>query len=90
MRKITAIISFLSSLGWFCFLIIMVIRQPLTSFEDYGIFIFLLLFITSNLVYIKLTEFGNSNSGEIDKIKYENEILKFKIEQKNLKKQLQD
>ncbi len=91
MKKATGIISFITTIGWLCFLIYNLIKEPFPA--DYGS-IFAICSMTclviSTLVYIMLTNFGSFNTKETDRIISENKILKLQIEQKELKKKLEN
>ena len=83
---ITGVISFICALGWLCFTVYMV-REKKDDLLVYGT---LFCFVLSTIVYVILTKFGITNSKEIDKIMSENQVLKLQIEQKELKKKLEE
>lgn len=88
-EKITAIISFLAGIGWGLFGLYGVIKNEVEI--DGEIFIiFLALFIStiSVILYVVWTKFGKTTNSELDKINYENKLLKSQIEQKELRKKL--
>lgn len=49
-----------------------------------------MILITSTLLYIVWTKFGKMTMTELEKIEYENQLLRKKVEQKELKKRLDE
>ena len=91
-KKITGILSFISAVCWLVFILVMEIKDPITDITIKTVitFVSILILLISTLLYVKWTNFGNINSKEIERIEYENQLLKKKIEQKELKKALGD
>lgn len=87
--KISGILSFVGGIGW-------VIVGWFLMFENdfkgepalYSSFI--IISATSSVLYVIWTNFGDNKLSELQKIDYENQILKKQIEQKELKEKLDD
>ena len=91
MKRIIGIISLITATGWLCYLIYLLIKEPFPSnFGSIFAIFSMICLAVSTLAYIILTNFGITDPKEIEKINFENKILKLQIEQKQLKKNLED
>lgn len=88
-EKVTAIISFLSGIGWGIFGLYL-IYEEYSDREYYLIYFTLLISAISTVLYVIWTKFGNKKFSDLEKLDYENQILKRQIEQKELKKKLEE
>ena len=87
-EKITGIISFLGAVGWGILGVFIFVEAGLNNDTIY----LPPLFITSVsiILYVIWTRFGKQEFSELKKIDLENQILKRQIEQKELKKKLDE
>ena len=92
-EKVTAIISFIGGIGFSLFGISEIMTDLMTSsyirMDDYYFAFGFLMTTVSTVLYVFWTKFGKKDS-EIENIDRENQILKRKIEQKELKKKLEE
>ena len=88
-EKVTAIISFIGGLGFSLFFIYLSMNTSYTNEYDYLVVFALIMTTVSTVLYVFWTKFGKKDS-EIENIDRENQILKRKIEQKELKKKLEE
>jgi len=90
MKVATALISFIGCIGWGLFIIVMLFKVDSIDLEEiitpYAVS---LIPIISTILYIIKTKFGQKDRSELNKIAHENEILEMKIQQKELKKNLE-
>lgn len=89
-ERITGIISFLAAIGWIIAGLIIIYSEGIPRESEAGFYNFILLVIPliSTLLYIYWTDFGKKEKTELEKIEYENQLLKKKLEQKKLKGEL--
>ena len=88
-EKVTAIISFIGGLGWGLFGIFIIMKERIDVDEFFVIFA-LLTSAVSTVLYVFWTKFGKKEYSEIENIDRENQLLKRQIEQKELKKKLEE
>jgi len=84
-EKVTGIISFLGGIGWGLFGVFIIFDEGI----DFPLFA-LLLSAISIIMYVIWTKFGKKEFSELEKMDYENQLLKRQIEQKELKKKLEE
>ncbi len=89
-EKVTAIISFLSGLGWGLFGLFLIATINNKNEVWFLIIFFLMTSTISTILYVIWTNFGVKKFSEIEKMDFENQLLKRKIEQKELKKKLDE
>lgn len=92
-EKITARISFIGAVGGILWIIYLLFSSYLDhyrpSVEDW-LFLFLFMpILLSTILYVIWTKFGKKGSTELEKIDYENQLLRKKIEQQELLKKLE-
>lgn len=88
-EKITGIISFLGALGWGVGGLFGFVEKG-NSIDVEAFLGYMALFITtiSIVLYVVWTKFGKKELTDLEKIDYENQLLKLQIEQKELRKKL--
>lgn len=89
-EKVTGIISFVGGLGWGLFGLFVIADESSFSGEDIFILSALMLSTISTILYVVWTKFGKKELSELEKIDYENQLLKRQIEQKELRKKLHE
>jgi amino acid permease len=89
-ERITALISFVGSIGWGLFVLYNIAKRGLYDVDDFLINFSLLALSLSSFLYIVWTKFGKKELSEVEKMDIENQLLKRQIEQKELKKKLED
>ena len=89
-EKVTAIISFLAGIGWGIFGLFGSMQQSRIDGDEFIAYLALFTSTISTILYVVWTKFGKNEYSELDKIDYENQLLKRQIEQKELKKKLED
>jgi len=88
-EKVTGIISFLGGIGWGLFGVFIIFDEGID--DDFFFLLFaLLLPAISIIMYVIWTKFGKKEFSELEKMDYENQLLKRQIEQKELKKKLEE
>lgn len=88
--KIAGIISFIGSMGYLIFAIVgLVINRDNLDIETLIAILSVVFFTTSTLLYLIWANFTKPKKNELAILDYENEILKKKIEQQELKKKLE-
>lgn len=88
--KISGILSFVGGIGWGLFGFFLIIENGIDYLEDNLIFSAIIISAISTVLYVIWTNFGDNKLSELEKIDYENQILKKQIEQKELKEKLDD
>lgn len=88
-EKIAGTISFLGSIGGGLFALYILIVEKVNSMDGGIILLILVIVCLATILYVLWTKFGNRKTTELEKIEYENEILKRQLEQKELKKKLE-
>lgn len=89
-EKITGIISFLGGIGFILYFVYIVIdKGGLVENQSFTFFSVLLYFI-SVILYVVWTKLGKKDFSDLEKMDYENQLLKRQIEQKELKKKLEE
>ena len=88
-ERVTAVISFLTSLGLGLFLIYVIVSSYDKDSEGFFIAIFALVSTISTILYVVWTKFGGIDLCGMDKMEYKNQILKKQIEQQELLKKLE-
>lgn len=89
-EKVAAIISFTLGLGWVILSLYIIVFGDLYNTKDYlGIYSIMTLSV-STVLYVAWTKFGKNEISELEKLDYENHLLQRRIEQKELKKKLED
>jgi|GEM_PF-2394825 len=91
-KKIAAIVSSALAIFGLVLVIYTLVVKPKTEiidFEELLTLFILTIWCISTLLYIRWTSFGNTYQSEIKKIETENQLLKKKIEQKELKAKLE-
>lgn len=89
-EKVTAIISFLAGIGWGLFGLYSVTEQSRIDGEEFIAYLALFTSTISIMLYVVWTKFGKKEYTELDKVNYENKLLKSQIEQKELRKKLDE
>jgi len=89
-EKITAIISFLGGLGWGLFGFFTFAKESNIDGDDFFAFFALMTSAISTVLYVVWTKFGKKEFSDLEKMDYENQLLKRQIEQKELKKKLDE
>ncbi len=87
-EKITGIISFLSGIGWGLF--ILVVAIDMFDIDNFLVYFLGIVGSISITLYVIWTKFGLRDRTDLEKIDYENQILKKQIEQKELLMKLKD
>ena len=87
-RKITGIITFIGGLGWGLFGLFIISTEEIRKTEAFFALLSLMVSAISAILYVVWTDFGKKEQNELEKIEYENEVLKKRIEQQELKKKL--
>ncbi|WP_133557382.1 DUF805 domain-containing protein [Algoriphagus boseongensis] len=88
-EKITGIISFCGGLGWGVFgLYVFIDEINYIDGDEFFIFLLFLITVLSTILYVLWTKFGKKELSDLEKIEYENKLLKHQIEQKELRKKL--
>ena len=88
-EKVTGIISFLGGIGWGLFGVFIIFDDGIDEDNFFPLFAILLSAI-SIIMYVIWTKFGKKELSELEKMDYENQLLKGQIEQKELKKKLDE
>ena len=89
-EKVTAMISFLGGLGWGLFGIFMIFDDSNIRAEEFLVYSAIMISAISIVLYVIWTKFGNKKFSDLEKMDHENQILKKQIEQKELKKKLEE
>lgn len=89
-EKVTAIISFLGGLGWGLFGLFAIFDESRIDAGEFFAYFALMTSTISTVLYVLWTKFGNKEFSDLDKMDYENQLLKRQIEQKELKKKLEE
>ena len=94
-EKVTGIISFLGAISWILFILVESINVSLKKNVVFQIVDFIMIFLIlitsiSIVLYVKWTDFGKKDLSDIAKVDNENQLLKRLIEQKELKKKLEE
>lgn len=89
-EKVTAIISFLGGLGWGLFGLFAFVKDSRIDGDDFFAYFTLLTSAISTVLYVVWTKFGKKEFSDLEKMDYENQLLKRQIEQKELKKKLDE
>lgn len=88
-EKISGIISFLGALGYGLYVAFIIFDKGIDDDSIYP-FIPFVLSEVSIILYVIWTKFGKKELTELEKMDYENQLLKRQIEQKELKKKLEE
>lgn len=83
-EKISAIVSFSSALGWFFFGLAIFSEGNIQEKADFFILFAIITASISTMLYVIWTKFGGIERTELDKLDYNNQILKKQIEQQEL------
>ena len=89
-EKVTAMISFLGGLGWGLFGLFMIFDDSNIRAEEFLVYSAIMISAISIVLYVIWTKFGNKKFSDLEKMDHENQILKKQIEQKELKKKLEE
>lgn len=89
-EKIAGIISLLGSLGLILSILFTISKESIDDNLEFLILILMLITGFSIIMYVIWTKFGKKEFSELDKLEYENQLLKKQIEQKELKKKLEE
>ena len=89
-EKVSAIISFLSGIGWGLFILFLIIENKGITNSNFLPFFLVVIASISTTLYVIWTKFGQGDRTDLEKIEYENQILKKQIEKKELLKKLKD
>ncbi|MDM1490777.1 hypothetical protein HX051_15550 [Myroides odoratimimus] len=87
-EQIAGIISLLGGIGLVLFTLIVIANEKIDDNLDFLILILMLITGISIIMYVIWTKFGKKEFSELNKLEYENQLLKKQIEQKELKKKL--
>lgn len=87
-EQIAGIISLLGGIGLVLFTLIVIANERIDDNLDFLILILMLITGISIIMYVIWTKFGKKEFSELNKLEYENQLLKKQIEQKELKKKL--
>ena len=87
-EKITGMISFLASIAWGLFGLFGVMNQSRLSESEFVAFMALFISIISVILYVIWTNFGEKKYSELDKMEYENQLLRLQVERIKLEKKL--
>ena len=88
-EKVSAIISFISAIGWGLLGLFFIAQGDIDHGDEFfGMFSFMTMSI-STILYVIWTKFGQRERSELEKIDYDNQILKKQIEQQELLKKLE-
>ena len=87
--KISGILSFVGGIGWAIVGWFTIFESDFKG-EQALISSLGIISATSSVLYVIWTNFGDNKLSELQKIDYENQILKKQIEQKELKEKLDD
>jgi hypothetical protein len=88
-ENITAIISFLGGIGWGLFGVFILFDEGINEDSFFPI-LALLTTAISIILYVLWTKFGKREFSELDRMDCENQLIKLQIEQKELKKKLEE
>ena len=91
--KIFAILSIVGGIGWCVFALYLIILENYLSqgVDEYFGLICILVPAISIIFYVKETNYGKIVSdAELDKIVFENKLIEKQIEQRELKKRLEE
>lgn len=88
--RIAAIISFLSGIVTALFTLYFIYKDGFGDGNELLFELVFMLFTASTIIYVIWTKFGKMSMTELEKIEYENQLLKKKVEQKELKKKLEE
>lgn len=89
-ERITALISFFGSIGWGLYLLYGTAKHGIYDLDEFLTFFGLFAVSLSSVLYVIWTKFGKKEFSEVEKIDNENQLLKRQIEQKELKKKLEN
>ncbi|MDM1093707.1 hypothetical protein ACKUSY_15280 [Myroides odoratus] len=89
-EKTTGIISFLGGIVSVLCMLFIISTEEINNNLDFIMFILILITGISIILYVIWTKFGKKEFQELDKLEYENQLLKKQIEQKELKKKLEE
>jgi hypothetical protein len=89
-EKVTGIISFLGALGWSLFGIFIIADDREIDATEFMALFCLFSSSISAILYVVWTKFGSKKNNELEKMDFDNEILKRLIEQNELQKKLND
>ena len=89
-EKVTAMISFLGGIGWGLFGLFIILDDNNPRPEDFLAYFAFMISTISIVLYVIWTKFGNKEFSDLEKMDHENQILKKQIEQKELKKKLEE
>ncbi|KZE77160.1 hypothetical protein HX030_15020 [Myroides odoratimimus] len=87
-EQIAGIISLLGGIGLVLSTLIVIANEKIDDNLDFLILILMLITGISIIMYVIWTKFGKKEFSELNKLEYENQLLKKQIEQKELKKKL--
>ena len=90
-ERVTAVISFLSAIGWGIAIVIVMLVENinLKDEKEFLLFFSVLTASISTILYIIWTKFGKREKSDLEKLDYENQILKKQIEKQELIKKLE-
>lgn len=88
--KVTAIISFLSGIGWGLFVLFVFAKENNIDGGEFLACFAFLVYTISTVLYVVWTKFGKNEYSALEKIDHENQLLKKQIEQKELRKKLEE
>ena len=89
-EKVTAMISFLGGIGWGLFGLFIILDDNNPRPEDFLAYFAFMISTISIVLYVIWTKVGNKQFSDLEKMDHENQILKKQIEQKELKKKLEE
>ncbi|MDM1402170.1 hypothetical protein HX033_15975 [Myroides odoratimimus] len=89
-EKTTGIISLLGGIVSVLCMLFIISTEEINNNLDFIMFILILITGISIILYVIWTKFGKKEFQELDKLEYENQLLKKQIEQKELKKKLEE
>ncbi|MFT6128284.1 MAG: hypothetical protein ACJAVA_002785 [Flavobacteriaceae bacterium] len=89
-EKVTAMISFIGGLGWGLFGLFAIFDDSNIYLDEFLTYSALMISSISIVLYVIWTKFGNKEFSDLEKIDNENQILKKQIEQKELKKKMEE
>ena len=90
MKQVLGFYSLIGSLISFFSLFYLTFIEPLSGPDGIYISLFGLSLMISSILYLVITRFWTKSPAEIDKINIENEMLKKQIEQKELRRKLEE
>lgn len=89
-ERISAVISFLGALGWGLFGLVIIFDDTRIDVDDFIAYFTFMISTISTILYVIWTKFGNKEYTELEKLDIENQLLRRQIEQKELKKKLEE